>query len=85
MPGFETIGIFHPVRTPGEFKAIRIDETGVGGVTYFGFGPIGASEGQDVWQIKKMVEVGALISITWADGNAEFDNVWTNRASLAYA
>lgn len=37
------------------------------------------------WRIKKMIigEDGDVDTL-WADGNANFDNVWNDRASLTY-
>jgi hypothetical protein len=79
----ETVGIFAPVRSPGDFKTTRIHE--VGAITYFGFAGIGALDSHPVWQIKRLTESGGLLSLQWADGNSEFDNVWDDRASLNYS
>ena len=61
----------------------RIDE--VGTTTYIGTAAAGALEASGVWRIKKMLEVGNDITITFADGNANFDNIWSNRLSLTYS
>lgn len=37
------------------------------------------------WRIQKVVVSGASVSVLWADGNEEFDNVWDDRASLVYS
>lgn len=79
----ETIGLFAPTRTPGDFKALRLDETGT--VTYIGLAAIGAAASAAVWQIKRLTDEPPLTTIEWADGNAEFDNVWDDRASLNYS
>jgi hypothetical protein len=37
------------------------------------------------WRIRKLVYAAdGDVTITWADGNSLFDNVWDNRASLTY-
>lgn len=51
---------------------------------YVGEASFGSSEADAVWRIKKLTYSGSNISITWADGNDNFDNVWSNRASLSY-
>lgn len=61
----------------------RIDEPSAS-VTYIGKAQFTASESLAVWQIKKMTVSGTVTSITWADGDEAFDNIWANRASLTY-
>lgn len=70
----------------GQF-ATQLDDVSTTGVTYVGKATIGSSASSAVWQIKKIDETGTPITmvITWADGNATFDNVWDNRASLSYS
>lgn len=64
--------------------AIKIDES-VAGTTYIGKAPVGKATSAATWQIMKMVESSGLTTITWADGNSVFDNIWDNRASLTYS
>ena len=64
--------------------AVKIDES-VAGTTYVGKAAIGSGVGSAVWQIKRLVESSGVITITWADGNDNFDNVWSNVASLTYS
>lgn len=52
-------------------------------ITYIGLAALGSDTSQAVWQIKKIDETSG-IEITFADGNADFDNIWDNRASLTY-
>lgn len=54
-------------------------------VTYVGNAETGSSESDLVWQIKKITVTGTVTKIEWADGNSNFDNSWTNRASLTYS
>lgn len=70
-----------PVQVTG---AVRLDDAG-GGVTYVGSAPAGSVTSDAVWQIKKIVESAGDITITWADGNGLFDNVWDSRGSLSYS
>lgn len=46
----------------------------------------GAAEGDPVWRIRE-ITIGGDNDVTtlYADGNANFDNVWTDRASLTYS
>ena len=54
-------------------------------LAYFGKAVIASAEGSAVWQIKKMTYGSdGGINTYWADGNANFDNIWTNRAALSY-
>jgi len=63
---------------------VAIDEAD-SSTTYVGWAPIGSSTSSAVWRIKKIYTSGTVTTITWADGNAKFDNVWDNRASLSYS
>lgn len=63
--------------------SIRIDEASAS-VTYVGVAEMGSATSAAVWQVKKIGVSGTVTSITWADSNSNFDNVWDNRASLTY-
>lgn len=53
---------------------------------YKGEATVGTLDSEPLWRIQKMVTaVDDDVTITWADGNAEFDNIWNNRASLTYS
>lgn len=62
--------------------AIVLDEASAT-VTYVGKATTGSSTGAAVWQVQKLDSTSGLV-ITWADGDALFNNVWDNRASLTY-
>ncbi len=64
-------------------KSIRIDEASTT-VTYIGEASFSSSESLPVWRIYKLLTSGTVMSLQWADGNDEFDNVWDDRASLSY-
>ena len=54
---------------------------------YLGFAKVGSAEGDAVWQIREFTYDGSgnNTEINYADGDALFDNVWTDRASLSYS
>jgi hypothetical protein len=64
--------------------SVRIDNPS-SSVTYVGEAGDAAVENSSVWRIKKIVCVSDTLTVTWADGNTNFDNNWTNRASLSYS
>lgn len=65
--------------------AVRIDDTTTAGFTYIGKAPIGTLPSAPGWQIQRLATSSGLVK-SWADGNADFDNVWDNRATtITYA
>ena len=64
-------------------SAVRVDDTSTADTVYIGLAPVGSLETLAVWQIKKVATASGMI-ITWADGDAEFNNIWDNRLSLTY-
>lgn len=67
--------------------SIRLDDTSTVGITYVGKATIGTATSSALWQIRKIDETGTPVTmvVTWADGNANYDNVWDNRLSLSYS
>lgn len=63
--------------------AIQLDDAG-SGVTYVGEADPGTATSTAGWRIKRLTETGPDVAVAWADGDANFNNVWTNRASLTY-
>jgi len=61
---------------------LRLDEASAT-ITYLGVAAIDSLESAPVWQIRKFDLTGG-ISVRWADGNANFDNVWDDRATITY-
>lgn len=53
---------------------------------YKGWALAGSSITNAVWRIQKIV-IGFDddVTKTWADGNADFDNIWSNRLSYSYS
>lgn len=64
--------------------ATQIDDTSTASVTYIGKAAIGSSSASALWQIQKIDESASPTTITWADGNDLFDNIWDNRLTLNY-
>lgn len=62
--------------------ALKLTESGTS--TYVAIAPMGSSQASAVWQAKKIDESSGLV-ITWADGNADFDNVATDLTALSYS
>lgn len=60
-----------------------LDDTTTANVTYVGYAAPGAATSAASWKIKKLDATSGLV-VRFADGNANFDNVWDNRASLSY-
>jgi hypothetical protein len=55
-----------------------------GSVTYVGMAAPGSAQSSAVWQCKKIDETTGTV-ITWADGDANFDNVSTDLTALSYS
>lgn len=54
---------------------------------YIGTALPGSAEGSAVWQVMKLAYSSSskVTSVKWADGDDNFDNIWTNYASLTYS
>jgi len=53
-------------------------------ILYIGHAGIGAVETDAVWRIKEFNLSGVTVVKKYADGNANFDNIWNNREVLTY-
>lgn len=75
----------HPGGTHGP-DTIRLDYDGSGNVVYIGTAFPAQVSSEAVWQIRKLSYDGSgnVLSILYADGNKNFDNVWDARAGLTY-
>ena len=62
---------------------LRLDA--VGTTTYIGDAIPATATNVAFWRIKRMVETGPDLVILWADGDANFDNVWDDRVGLSYS
>lgn len=74
---------FSQTNALSESSSLALQVDVVDTVTYLGEASIGSATSSAVWRIKKIVETGDDVSITYAGG--KFDQVWDNRASLTYA
>jgi hypothetical protein len=63
--------------------ATKLDEASAS-VTYIGKAKIGSASASALWQIQKMSVSGNVTSITWADSDSLFNNIWDDRAGLTY-
>jgi hypothetical protein len=88
----DAIGILQrsiPERVASEVAALtgpfatRLDDSAVP-IVYAGEAQLGSSDSDHVWRIKKL-DVTAGVEVTWAHGNANFDNTWDDRASYPYS
>lgn len=59
----------------------QFEDTGT--YIYFGEAVTGSATSSAVWRIKRLtIATGVIL---FADGNANFDNVWNSRAGLSYS
>lgn len=66
----------------------RIAYDSSGRIEYQGWADAGTAETIAKWSIKKFVydpKTGSLKQTLWADGDINFDNVWSSREALTYA
>lgn len=62
---------------------LQVDQ--VGATTYVGYAIAGTATSAATWAIKRIIETGNDASITWADGDKDYNNIWDNRLSLTYS
>lgn len=75
----------HSAYTMAAPKTVQYDQVS-STVAYYGIAVVGSLLADAVWQIKKIVFTSSGgVSVTWADGNNRFDNVWNDRATLSYS
>lgn len=67
---------------PSHF-AVLVDNVSTS-LVYAGRAALGSATSAAVWQIQRAQTVGTVTTVAYADGDADFDNVWDNRASLTY-
>lgn len=64
--------------------AMQIDEVD-STTTYLGLAKTGVATSDARWQIRKITVSGTVTSFTWANGTADYNNVWDNRTGLTYS
>lgn len=62
----------------------RIDES-TSELIYIGKATVGSLENNAVWKIERIDYLNSVMRTMLADGDAEFNNVWSNRGLLSYA
>jgi len=73
-----------PIAVVSEPYAIRLDDVG-SGVTYVGYALPGTATSVASWQVKRLTETSGDCVVEWADGDADFNNIWDDRAGLSYS
>jgi len=63
--------------------AVIADSTTTAGATYVCEADPGTASSAAKWRVSKLVAATGVL--TWADGDAKFDNIADNRASLSYS
>ncbi len=63
---------------------ILIDEVDAN-TTYIGKAKHGTNTSDAQWQIKKISVSGTVTSISFANGDDAFNQIWDNRTSLSYS
>lgn len=68
--------------------AKRTDFVDASNLIYRGEATVGSAESASVWRIRRLtIDVNSDDDVTeeWQDGNANFDNVWDDRAAGSYS
>lgn len=71
------------IATESYEQSVRVDDAS-STVTYLGYAAIGTATSAASWKVKKLSVSGNVTSITYADSNSNYDNIWDNRAVLTY-
>ena len=94
MPGFQATSRTLATSTPldvalvganGEQIVQNLSVRTNDGATYLyvGKAATGSSTASAVWQVQRITK--ADTTVVWADGDASFDNVWNDYATLSYS
>ena len=68
------------IRQRADAIAVRYDQSG----GFIGYAAVGSDPTEPVWQIASLDLTGG-VTMTYADGDSAYDNIWDDRASLAYS
>lgn len=63
-------------------RTLKLDQ-GSSTLFYVGEAAIAASTSGSVWRIRR-IDTTTGVDVRWANGNANFENIWDNRTSLTY-
>jgi len=81
---FNTIGGVTATNITEPALAQIVDDYSTADTIYVCEAKVGSLSSSPVWRIKKIVSTQGAVT-TWADGNADFDNIADNRTSLTYS
>ena len=65
-------------------ESSKVDEVSID-ITYIGKAALGTASSTAAWKIIKMVTTGTVTENLYADGDASYNNIWDDRASLSYS
>lgn len=82
MDSHQRPGWQHALEMP---LAMRVDWNAAGTTCYIGWAAPGTATSAAAWRMKKLSLSGDDVTTEWADGDADYDNVWDNRSSLSYS
>jgi hypothetical protein len=54
------------------------------GNSYYGDALPGTATSAAAWSIQRVSTSGTVVTTVYADGDANYDNIWDNRTSLTY-
>lgn len=80
----ETLGYDGQALQRSLADAMAVKVTTSGDITYIGLAAAGTAEATAKWQARK-INASSGVVITFADGNANFDNVATDLTALSYS
>ena len=79
--GFDGVNVQRPVA-----EALNTKITTVGGITYIAQAAPGTAQASALWRVKKVDDsVVGTTTITWADGDSNFNNLATDLTLLNYS
>ncbi len=81
---FEALGFDGTALQRLPAAAMAMKKTVVSSVTYLAFAAPGTAQSAALWQCQKIDETTGAV-VTWADGNANFDNIATDLTALSYS
>lgn len=71
------------LRTTSGPMAVRLDQADAN-TLYVGEALPGTTDASAAWRVRKVLTVGTVTSILYANGESSFINIWDNRAGLNY-
>lgn len=77
-------GVIETQTTKDPELALILDDSTTANTVYICTALVGTLSSAAAWQVKKL-DTSSGSTTTWADGNALFDNIADNRASLSYS